>query len=584
MTRRHGRSAVPQSLRSLRLRLPLCRSVPVSAMLLALAQNVVGAMVQFTRVAFRSECSNIVKDLGKYNSVESCASAVSTDPECGVLFEKHNGGRCSCNAPGDSCTARGGDYVSRYTLIPPPPPSPPRPPRTPCDSTTRYVFTPSGNCPVSMHITSDDECICAAANLGISTASFESQPAGFYGVPSSGVPPFCYYKQSSHELYMNSAADRSGECSDERRCICRASSESCPTRKYEIVNRGVCAPKHQVLTRAECDCAATQLGRSDIVAQFVSLQLPLPPGCHIQPGGPANGKLYVTSSSSPGGDSGSCTAERMCICAIDSCMPTSVRGRWESIQDSTGPEQGIEYSVGVTRTDGKETNEIEGWSRRTSAEVSGGFPFIGGDFSVTVEGSYAEESSKKLTEAVEDTVGTRTTFNFPQGVVWQFTYSVEDTCASATIKTRSLVHTIGRYAPPCCLPGYALPDANGDIRGHGPCFSGSPCMCVDSICNPSSLPPLPPPPPPPPPPQPSQSPQPPQQPRPPPKPQPPPLPPQPPEPPYTTGFPVVIVLTAIAVAAVAIAIAVIVCALCRRTSKRRADLGCDSSSTRRSPL
>ena len=88
----------------------------------------------FTLMASESECSNVVRSFSGYTSVESCSLRVSMDSACGVLFEVHNDGRCSCNAPGQSCTARYDGDVNRYRLIDlPPPPSPP-PPQYPLPS------------------------------------------------------------------------------------------------------------------------------------------------------------------------------------------------------------------------------------------------------------------------------------------------------------------------------------------------------------------------------------------------------------------------------------------------------------------
>ena len=158
-------------------------------------------------------------------------------------------------------------------------------------------------------------------------------------------------------------------------------------------------------------------------------------------------------------------------------------GQWKPIKYSNGMQE-MEYTVQTTRTMEEETTKQ--WSREVSVAVSKGFdvPLIG-ELNVEVTGTFAESSSKRVLEAIEESSSVTVKSLFEPGRVWQFTYTTEDTCgySAGTIQTRAVVQTIGDTEPPCCLPGYAFPDACGALVQHGPCADGSPCFCEDAICN-----------------------------------------------------------------------------------------------------
>jgi len=97
--------------------------------------------------------------------------------------------------------------------------------------------------------------------------------------------------------------------------------------------------------------------------------------------------------------------------------------------------------------------------------------------------TYGKTMQSSVSSAVEKTQKRtyETTFHEP-GQIWQFEYTIRDSCEPAgwTMETKDLAITNGRFNEPCCLPGYAIDPGNA----HGPCSDGSPCLCSEEICNP----------------------------------------------------------------------------------------------------
>jgi len=62
------------------------------------------------------------------------------------------------------------------------------------------------------------------------------------------------------------------------------------------------------------------------------------------------------------------------------------------------------------------------------------------------------------------------------GVVWQFQFTMKDSCGTSVVKGSDLAETIGAWAAPCCLPGLFknLAYANGD------CHAGP---VIGKVCN-----------------------------------------------------------------------------------------------------
>eukprot|EP00967_Tisochrysis_lutea_P137162 scaffold245700_cov32-Tisochrysis_lutea.AAC.1 len=207
----------------------------------------------------------------------------------------------------------------------------------------------------------------------------------------------------------------------------------------------------------------------------------------------------------------------------DCSRATQVTGRWAFLKSfNAGTFDGFtQYTEEIGTITSHEEQKSQEWISSVSSTISEGVSTsssssseagIGyGAFSFGIEStsstsqstssSYSNVGTQQMaslaTEAIQTTETTTTIDNFMgAGVLWQFIFDVEDQCGSATVLTKNIIATQGRFAPPCCLPGFHLDPGNV----HGPCYEGTPCLCESSICqvpppSPSLPPPLKPPPP-----------------------------------------------------------------------------------------
>ena len=157
---------------------------------------------------------------------------------------------------------------------------------------------------------------------------------------------------------------------------------------------------------------------------------------------------------------------------------STASGEWRALVYTNGGQE-VSYTAGVTTTDGSERTKE--WNAGVQTTVSAGFNFLGISGQASVTGSFSRSTSSMVSRSVQESTSQTltTSFEAPGGQVWQFAYTVQDSCGVADIKTRDLVSTANRGEPPCCLPGFAV-TAN---RQHGPCVAGSPCTCSTRICN-----------------------------------------------------------------------------------------------------
>mmetsp|Transcript_23163 Transcript_23163/g.66811 ORF Transcript_23163/g.66811 Transcript_23163/m.66811 type:complete len:185 (+) Transcript_23163:382-936(+) len=150
-------------------------------------------------------------------------------------------------------------------------------------------------------------------------------------------------------------------------------------------------------------------------------------------------------------------------------------GKWVNIQSSPGGSS-FKVSIGIQR--GYNVENTNEWATKATIEAQQGFKFLGYDGHVTVTGESAYTTTSGYTSTFQETVTTEKYFDFPAGVVWQWQFEITDVCGSTTAMNEDFAVTEGLYAPPCCLPGYAMDIKNSSGACH-PARDGK----VYNLCN-----------------------------------------------------------------------------------------------------
>jgi len=120
----------------------------------------------------------------------------------------------------------------------------------------------------------------------------------------------------------------------------------------------------------------------------------------------------------------------------------------------------------------------EEWAHKATAEAQQGFKVFGYDGHVTVTGEAAYTITSSYTSTFQETVTTEKDFDFPAGVVWQWQFEITDVCGNTTAMNEDFAVSEGLYAPPCCLPGYAV-----DIKNYSGACHPTRDGKVFNLCN-----------------------------------------------------------------------------------------------------
>jgi len=164
-------------------------------------------------------------------------------------------------------------------------------------------------------------------------------------------------------------------------------------------------------------------------------------------------------------DSSDCWfSSRECCCHNPRyyCTATDVVGHWKYIQTLSGTLS-ITTTVGTNLKHSHNMDvymNADAWSLSVNQKLEEGYKAMsaGGvkpmgphDGWEAVE-SFSDMWSKSSEKTVQRTLGTK----YRGKAMWQWQFSIKDTCGATTItKTNDLAFTPNRAEPPCCLPGYA---------------------------------------------------------------------------------------------------------------------------------
>jgi hypothetical protein len=151
-------------------------------------------------------------------------------------------------------------------------------------------------------------------------------------------------------------------------------------------------------------------------------------------------------------------------------------GYWSPIEYVNG---GIEFAYETGVTEGRSEERETGWENSVEVSITAGYtfksPLSETSIEVTAGNTNTQSASRTVGNSFETSRTEGKTFQFPSGgQVWQFSYTVMDTCGSATVATTAMVQTNNAHEPPCCLPG----DAKVPSRQHGKnvCVAGQPVL------------------------------------------------------------------------------------------------------------
>jgi len=151
-------------------------------------------------------------------------------------------------------------------------------------------------------------------------------------------------------------------------------------------------------------------------------------------------------------------------------------GYWNPIEYVNG---GIDFTYETGVTEGRSTERETGWENSVEVSITAGYEFkaFGNEASVeiTAANTHTRSASRTVARSFEMSSTTGKTFRFDRGgQVWQFSYTVMDTCGTAVVATTPMVQTNNAHEPPCCLPG----DAKVPNRQHGKnvCVAGRPVL------------------------------------------------------------------------------------------------------------
>mmetsp|Transcript_36998 Transcript_36998/g.80600 ORF Transcript_36998/g.80600 Transcript_36998/m.80600 type:complete len:456 (-) Transcript_36998:1-1368(-) len=166
---------------------------------------------------------------------------------------------------------------------------------------------------------------------------------------------------------------------------------------------------------------------------------------------------------------------------MGACSVTQVTGAWVPISSSSGAET-LTFSYGTSHeyTSALENSETEdteaAWSREVETEASTGFEVSvsGSGFfasvSGSVSGSYSRTDSKTVAGSTSRSIASRhseafSTVSTQESVfqhevpgngmcfLWQWQYTVRDSCGESVVRGQDIRHTPSAAQPPCCLPG-----------------------------------------------------------------------------------------------------------------------------------
>jgi len=156
-------------------------------------------------------------------------------------------------------------------------------------------------------------------------------------------------------------------------------------------------------------------------------------------------------------------------------------GRWDLVQSMYGgTSQSVTFTEGVTHSYSEETSST--WGTSASSSVGLGFSFKGLSASASVTDATSETLSEMHSSTFDMEQTTTSTFQFPEGAVWQWVYDLEDGCGESTVQTLSLLLTSNEQ--PCCPPGFFYEhDDNGAPIATGDCGTEHDCKMPEiSVC------------------------------------------------------------------------------------------------------
>jgi hypothetical protein len=115
-----------------------------------------------------------------------------------------------------------------------------------------------------------------------------------------------------------------------------------------------------------------------------------------------------------------------------------------------------EYDVEDGIITGTTEQRTESWGDSTTLAVENDFMFFGFGFKITVSHTWSHEVAQSFSQSFQHTHTETWKDQFPPGVYWQFQFTVDDSCGTATIGGHYVAVTQSEAYPPCCLPGFSV--------------------------------------------------------------------------------------------------------------------------------
>jgi len=154
-------------------------------------------------------------------------------------------------------------------------------------------------------------------------------------------------------------------------------------------------------------------------------------------------------------------------CAVSPLPVKAVEGQWRALGSSTA---GRSVTITTSVTHSYISGDNNYWGGGVSSGMSVGFSFCG----VRVSAGSSSGSSNSMANTFSADFSslkspTSSTFNFGDGMVWQWEFQVEDQCGTSIVKTQFVGSTVGVFEKPCCLPGFS----ENFEKLHGPCHGST---------------------------------------------------------------------------------------------------------------
>jgi len=151
------------------------------------------------------------------------------------------------------------------------------------------------------------------------------------------------------------------------------------------------------------------------------------------------------------------------------CTPSLTSGHWQYLRGLAG-SQTTTIKRGTTKT--RDEQKTTTWSEKVTRTVTEKMMVEGSGekYATSVEigheqaNMYASEWSKNKEYDLEITFDK----SYSGKVLWQWQFTVHDSCGTTTPKTPDYAITNGAYEPPKCLPGYAT-----DGLGYQKCYDAT---------------------------------------------------------------------------------------------------------------